>query len=122
MDLQKLTAAFDAFCGRVGPGLIASDVWGAEMLSLASYNSQPAAVALFGDITSKMKTALRDSGFPSLGRYYLIELSDKKVMLVMVYKDFQCGSLVDMTKVNMGTLLSIAVAKAIDEFQAAVDG
>lgn len=121
MDMKKLAIAHDSFRERLGPGLMADDIWGSDSLSLAGFNTQPAAVALFGEITTRIRRALSDSGFPSLGRYYLLELSDKKMISVMNYRDFQWGCLVDMEKVNMGTLISIAIPKAIEELQAAVD-
>jgi hypothetical protein len=40
---------------------------------------------------------------------------------VMIYRDYQWGCLVDLEKVNMGTLISIAMARALEELQAAVD-
>lgn len=121
MDMKKLATAHDAFRERLSPGLMADDIWGPDSLSLVGFNTQPAAVALFGEITPRIKRALSDSGFPNLGRYYLLELAGKKMFCVMIYKEYQWGCLVDLEKVNMGTLISIAMSKALEELQAAVD-
>ena len=121
MDMKKLAIAHDGFRERLGAGLLADDIWGSDSLSLAGVNSQPAAVALFGEITTRIMRALSDSGFPSLGRYYLFELAEKKMVCVMNYKDYQWGCLFDMDKVNMGMLLAIAIPKAVADLQAAVD-
>ena len=121
MDMKKLAIAHDAFRERLGTGLLADDIWGPDSLSLAGVNTQPAAVALFGEITTRIVRALSDSGFPSLGRYYLFELAEKKMVCVMNYKEYQWGCLVDLEKMNMGTLISIAIPKAVAELQTAVD-
>ena len=121
MDMKKLAIAHDAFRERLSPGLMADDIWGPDSLSLTGFNSQPAAVALFGEITPRIRRALSDSGFPNLGRYYLLELADKKMVCIMNYKEYQWGCLIDLEKVNMGTLISIAMSKGLEELQAAVD-
>ena len=121
MDMKKLAIAHDAFRERLNPGLMADDIWGPDSLSLIGFNSQPAAVALFGEITPRIRRALADSDFPNLGRYYLIDLADKKMYCVMNYKEYQWGCLIDLEKVNMGTLISIAMSKGLEELQAAVD-
>lgn len=121
MDMKKLAMAHDAFRERLSPGLMADDIWGPDSLSLVGFNTQPAAVALFGEITPRIKRALMESGLPNLGRYYLIDLADKKIFCVMSYKEYQWGCLVDLEKVNMGTLISIAMSRALEELQEAVD-
>lgn len=121
MDTKKLAAAMDAFCQRLGSGLMATDIWGPESLSLTGINSQPAAVALFGEISGQITRALADSGFPPLNRYYLLELADKKMFCVMAYKEYQWGALLDMERLHMGILISIALPRAFEALQAAVD-
>ena len=122
MNTKKLEIAMNTFRDKLGMGLVGCDIWGADGLSLAGYNSNPAAVALFGEVTTRIINSLSDAGFPALGRYYLLELSDKKIVCVMTYRDAQWGAVVDMEKVNMGMLISIAIPKAIEDLRAAVDG
>jgi hypothetical protein len=121
MNMKKLGPAIEAFHERLGTGLIATDIWGPDSLSLAAYNSNSAAVALFGEMTARLTRSLADANFPPLGRYYLLELVDKKLVAVMMYRDYQWGCLVDMEKVNMGMLISIAIPKAIEDLRSAVE-
>ena len=118
---RRLAAAVEAFRERLGAALVACDIWGPNGLSLAGYQARPGAVALFGDITSRLIRSLADGGFPTLGRYYLIELTDKKIVCVLVYKYHHWGALVDLEKVNLGILLGIAIPKAIDDLRVAID-
>ena len=122
MNTKKLAPAIDSFRERLGTALISCDIWGPDGLSLAGFNPKPEAVALFGDITTRLVRSLADGNFPSLGRYYLLELTDKKIVCVLVYRNHQWGALVDMDKVNMGMLISIAIPKALEDLRQAVDG
>lgn len=66
MDLIKAT---------LKDGLLTCEIWDREAgLSFLSHNPQPVGVALFTEVTKTLATALSDSGFPSLNRYYLVDL------------------------------------------------
>lgn len=121
MNTKKLSLAVENFRDRLGPGLIACDVWGEDGFSLAGHNSQPEASALFSDMTARLIKLLTDANFPSLGRYYMIELADKKLVCIMLYQKHQWGSLIDLEKTNLGMLISVALPKALEDLRTAAE-
>jgi hypothetical protein len=95
-------------------GLVASDVFTtADGQSLAGYNSNPKACALFNEITKYLHKSLKGSGFPGLGGYYLVHLENNMVVVVISHGEVQNGMLVDLSKTTMGLLLNVALPKAI---------
>ena len=121
MNVKKLEGAIDVLKENLGAGLLACDIIGSEDgQSIAGFNSQPAASALFAQITNMMAKSLDDSGFPSLGRYYLLDLVDEKMVIVLTMGDFQWGMLLDRSKAQLGLLLNVVIPKAIDSFEEAI--
>jgi hypothetical protein len=121
INIEKLNAAMDELKATLKDGLIASDIWDRESgLSFVGYNSQPAAVALFTEVTKMLKSTLADSGFPGLRRYYLLDLeNDHIVMLILHGNDILQGLLMDSKKVNLGILLAVALPKALENVEKA---
>jgi hypothetical protein len=95
-------------------GLIATDIWERDSRrSLASLASQPAAVALFGDLTANLKDALGGAGFPGLNRFFILDLeADNTVMVIQHGTDILQGLLLNTKLTNMGTMLSIGLRTA----------
>lgn len=116
IDITKLEQVVADLRSVLRDGLLASDIWdSATGLSLAGFNPQPAATALFNSLTSEIANTLGDSGFPGLNRYYLLDLDADNIVIVMRHgKDLLQGSLLDAKKVNMGILFSVAIPKALD--------
>ena len=116
VDISKLDALVQELCSLLKDGLLATDIWDrANGLSLAGHNAQPAAVALFNQLTGEISETLEGSGFPRLGRYYLLDLdADNAVVIIQHGQDLLQGLLLNAKKVNMGILFSIAIPKAID--------
>lgn len=98
-------------------GLLACDIWHIkDGLSLAGFNSQPAAVALMSKITTEMQNVLDSSGFPKLNRYFIIDLeTDKTVLIIRHGGDMLQGILLDTTKANLGMLLSVVLPRALEQ-------
>jgi CheY-like chemotaxis protein len=121
MNIPKLNKAVDVLKESLGAALIATDIFGSEDgQSIAGYNSQPAASAVFTQITNMINTALVDSKFPPLGRYFLLDLVDKKMVICLPMGDFIWGMLVDGSKTQLGVLLNLAIPKAIGAFEEAL--
>lgn len=95
--------------------LVSMDLWDRESgLSLAGFNSQPAATALFNQVTGDLDYTLKESGFPTLNRFYLLDLTDGKLVVILRQADdFLGGMLLDGAKTNLGILLGVAVPKAL---------
>jgi hypothetical protein len=121
INIEKLNVAMDELKATLKDGLIASEIWDREAgLSFVSYNPQPVAVALFTEVTKMLKRTLADSGFPGLRRYYLLDLeNDHIAMLILHGNDILQGLLMDSKKVNLGILLAVALPKALENVEKA---
>lgn len=123
MNVKKLQDAVSVLKESLGDGLVAADIWViSDATSIAGYNSNPQAVALFNQVTDFMEKTLNGSGFPKLGKYFLIDLVGEKFVLILPMGDFRWGMLIDRSKVQLGLVLSIALPKAISAFEEAITG
>ncbi|MEN9373322.1 MAG: hypothetical protein RIR79_874 [Pseudomonadota bacterium] len=115
INIDKLEAALQELKSTLKEGLLSSDIWDrASGLSLAGIESQPAAVALFTEVTNNLASTLAESGFPGLNRYYFMELAGDHIVMVIRHRDdLLHGILMNSKKVNLGILLSVAVPKAL---------
>jgi hypothetical protein len=115
INIDKLEATLADLKSTLKDGLIATDIWDRSTgLSLAGINPQPAAAALFTDVTNNLTNTLADSGFPGLRRYYLLELEGDNIAMVIVHgKDLLQGILLNAQKINLGILLSVALPKVL---------
>lgn len=116
IDIEKLNVAMEEIKTTLKDGLLAAEIWDREAgLSFVSYNSQPIAVALFSEVTKMLKNALTDSGFPGLNRYYLLDLeNDHMVMVILHGNDILQGLLMNSKKINLGILMAVALPKALE--------
>ncbi len=114
MNVEKLQKGIEKLKKELGASLLATDIWKSGVgTSLASYNSNPEGAALFDRATDYLKKTLETAGFPELDDYYLVELKNNKLIVIMVFPEgFQWGILADKEKLNMGMLLSIAIPQA----------
>ncbi len=114
MNVEKLQKSVEKLKKELGPALIAMDVWKSGVgTSLASYNTNPEGTALFDQATNYLERILETAGFPELENYYLVELKNNKLIIIIVFPEgFQWGILVDKNKINMGLLLGITIPKA----------
>lgn len=115
VDTEKLNAAVQELRNTLKEGLVATDIWELGVgLSIAGYNSQPAAVALFTELTTSLMSTLSDSGFPKLRRYYILELEGDHLVVILRHgNDVLQGILLNSQKTNMGMLLSVAIPKML---------
>ena len=115
IDIEKLDSITQELKNTLKDGLLGSDIFDRTSgLSLSSFNSQPAASALFAEVTNVIVSTLSDSGFPGLKRYYLVDLeNDNSVMVVRHGNDLLQGILMNSQKVNLGILLSVALPKVL---------
>jgi hypothetical protein len=122
IDVQKLEAAITDLRATLKDGLLAADIWDRNTgLSLAGYNTQPAAVALFTEIVNSLGETLESSGFPGLDRYFFMSLQTGKIVLIVLHgTSLLEGVLMDSAKVNLGVLLSVALPKTLAAVQAAL--
>lgn len=121
MNLQKLRENVEWLKKQLGAGLMACDIWSDVGLSLAGYNEQPEAVALFNEVTRYLRRAVDESGgaFPNLGRYYMVELEGKRLVLILLAGELQWGILIDGTQSSLGVIVSVILQGAIKRLQEA---
>jgi hypothetical protein len=121
MNIPKLNKAVELLKENLGGALLATDIFSSEDgQSLVGFNSQPAACAVFSQITKYLNNALIDSKFPEIGRYYLVDLVDRKMILVIPMGDFIWSMLIDGSKTQLGMLLNLAIPKAVGAFEEAL--
>ena len=121
MNVSKLNKSIETLKENLGGALLATDIWGsADMQSIAGWNTQPAATALFGQIILTTNQALKGSGFPMLGKYVIFDLVDGKLIVLIPMGEYAWGMLVDGKKTQLGLLLNVALPKAIAAFEDAI--
>jgi len=115
IDTKLLDLAVQDLRSVLRDGLIATDIWDrTDGLSLAGFNAQPVAVALFTRITTELESSMADSNFPPLARYYLIDLAGNHTAAVLNHGSLLQGMLVDNKRANLGILISVAIPRMID--------
>jgi hypothetical protein len=115
VDPKILDAAVQDLRSILRDGLVATDIWDRNAgLSLAGFNPQPVAVALFTRITSELDSALADSAFPPLARYYLLDMDANHTAVVINHGPLLQGMLVDNKRANLGILISVAIPRMIE--------
>ncbi|MCK5221068.1 MAG: hypothetical protein KAR14_05765, partial [Candidatus Aminicenantes bacterium] len=106
---------------EIGDGLLATDIFGAkDGQSIAGYNTQPAASALFNKMSDFMIEALDEAGFPGMGRYYLLDMEEEKMVIILLFGDYRWGMLIDRAKIQLGLLLNVIMPKMIKALEDAV--
>ena len=74
MNISKMNLAINTLKEDLGDGLVATDIFTvADGISIAGYNPQPKASALFNQMTNYIIKTLRGSNFPNLNKYFIIE-------------------------------------------------
>ena len=115
IDTKVLDLAVTDLRNVLRDGLIATDIWERTAgLSLAGYNQQPVAVALFTRITTELESSLTDSNFPPLARYYLLDMEGNHTVAVVNHGPLLQGILVDNKRANLGILISVAIPRMLE--------
>jgi len=118
--LQSFNTIIEELKSDLGDGFVASDIWQSkDAHSLAGYNSQPKAVALFNEVTRTLNKTLAGADYPSLGDYYMVHLDNGLVVVIITSGDYQQGMLVDLSKTTMGILMSVVLPKVLKNLQEA---
>jgi hypothetical protein len=114
-DTKVLDLAVQDLRNVLRDGLIATDIWERTAgLSLAGFNQQPVAVALFTRMTTDLESSLTDSNFPPLSRYFLIDMEGNHTVAVINHGPLLQGILVDNKRANLGILISVAIPRMLE--------
>lgn len=115
IDTKILEAAVHDLRNILRDGLLATDIWERSAgLSLAGFNQQPVAVALFTRITEELDGSLRDSNFPPLSRYYLLDMEGNHTVALINHGPLLQGMLIDNKRANLGILISVAIPRMLE--------
>lgn len=115
IDTKILDSAVQDLRNVLRDGLVATDIWDRTAgLSLAGFNQQPVAVALFTRITTELESSLMDSNFPPLARYYLLDMEGNHTVAVVNHGALLQGILVDNKRANLGILISVAIPRMLE--------
>ena len=122
MNVQKLNDAIEIVKRDLGTSLLATDIYTfSDGTSIAGYNSQAKACALFNELTTNLINSLNDAEFPGLNEYYMLHLKDGHLVVVLNLIEYQWGFLVDSNKVKLGLLLNIVIPRAREAFIEALE-
>lgn len=141
IDIEKIKKTISEIRRDLSEGFVATDIWATTdaksliynyagsnmytwgMTSLqsllkaskgtGSYCGQPKVIALISEVTSKLDKTLLSSEYPGLGKYYLINLENNHLVLVLSTGTYQQFLLVDLSKTTMGILMSVALPKLL---------
>ena len=108
----------------LGSSVVSTDIWHSkgEAKSLFGDNLQPKMVTLFNEFTRVLKKILENSNVPGLGSYYLVQLENDHVVVVVIFGEYQQLMLVDLTKTTMGVLISVALPTLLSTLNEAALG
>ncbi len=121
-NVKKLNHVIEELKKDLGDGFIATDIWAtAEAQPIAGLNSQPKAVALFNEVTRMLDKTLKDSNYPGLGNYYLVDMGDKKLVVILQIGEYQQFILVNLRKTTMGILINVALPNLLSRLAEAED-
>jgi hypothetical protein len=112
MDKDNLSGLIENVKFELGESLIACDIWERGVgISIAGYNSQPTATALFDHVTEYLDKTLMDSDFDLLSEYYILKLKNNSIVLILLFKKYTFGFLLDGSKINMNYIFTNLVDK-----------
>lgn len=120
MNVNKLNDAIDYLKDTLRGNLIATDIFSiADGQTIAGFNTQASAAALFAQMTTELNHSLKDAGFPMLGKYYLLDLVNDNKVLVIPMGKYAWGVLVSKDA-QIGLLTNVLLPKMMDRFEEAL--
>lgn len=120
-DIAALERVLHEMKEQVGDGLLATGIWDRQTEQIyASINPQPTAITMFNALTDSIIAALDNSKFPTLNRYYWLDLEDGHVALILRHRrDVMQGVLLDLSKSSIGLLMTVIIPRLLTEVEAA---
>jgi hypothetical protein len=111
--IKALQLAVEAIRDMLPDSLLRVDIFlSTDGRSLAGWNSQPLACSAFAGITRSLMDSLAATRFPPLGNYYLFELVNETLVLMVVSGELHMGLLLAKNKVPLGLLTNIILPQA----------
>ncbi|MDX9745402.1 MAG: hypothetical protein WCX84_06110 [Syntrophales bacterium] len=121
MDISKLNQAMEELKEYSNGGAFTSDIYTTrDGQSIASFNSNPVASAMFNQITQYIINTMKESGLPEMGKYYILELEGDKAVVVLYFGDYQWGMAVDTKLCSLGLMINIVIPHISQLFKSAI--
>ncbi len=106
--------------GRVR-GLIGAEVWTAfDQKPVAWTGISAASSAVFDRITDSIREALDEARYPSLQRYYVIDLEQSQLAVVVSLATHHAVMLLDQREAQLGMVLTVVVPEFVRALREAV--
>jgi len=122
MDMTKLYNALAKLKEFSNNGTLSCDIYATnDGQSIAGFNSNPVASAMFNNVTKRLLSSLQEGGMASLGKFYIIELEEGKAFVVLNMEKYQWSILLDTRLCSLGLLINIVVPKVTEIFYASID-
>lgn len=120
MDVKKIKESIEVLSSDLGEGFVSCDVWvsGSGQAIVSHKGGNVKATALFDQISSSVKNALKVAEFPEIDPYYLFHLDNGLIILVLLQDKYQWGIAIDPEKAPLGLVLNIAIPNVIEKLNA----
>ncbi len=113
INQEKMELVFEELKSDLGNGFVASEIWalaeGRPLIKDHGYNPNSKVAPLFNEVTRKLYKTLKESEYPNLGKYYLANLENNHLVMVLTIDKYQLFILVDLAKTPMGILMGVAL-------------
>jgi FixJ family two-component response regulator len=112
-EKEKFDKAFELLKKELGDALLASHIFTiANSKGLSSYKSSNKVGKLFNKIHQNLNKHLKGL---KIGKYYLIDLEDDKMIIVVTFKEYRWALLLDSSKLKLGLLLNLILPDIIEK-------
>ncbi len=117
---ERVRVALDALVVHRVRGLRGAEVWSASSgMPLASWGVG-AVPASFDRITESIRSALTSASYPALARYYVLDLADALLAVVVPGEALHASLLIDNSEAQLGMVLSVVLPEFVRALEAAV--
>ncbi len=148
ITLEKIKKVINSLKEDLGDGFVDTDIWCTSSNKSVAFHHQhgvvplygvmPKHIKLFSQISGILKKTLQESNYPGLGDYYLINLNDDRLVVVLNLRSSTPGKaslstrrstnnssssghqqyiLVDLSKTSIGVLMSIALPNVLENLK-----
>lgn len=149
ITLENLKKVIDGLREDLGEGFVDTDIWNTSSNKSVAFHHQPGLIPMYGVVPKHIKTfseisqmlnkALKESDYHALGDYYLINLNNDRVVVVLNLKSRESENdyvskakgnsvdrglsghqqfiMVDLSKTTMGVLMSIAIPRVMENLR-----
>ena len=122
MNIEKLNGCIELLKKQMGDSLLATSIVAmSDAQAIADWNSKPGAAAIFVEVTNFLNESLK-KGYPALGKYYLLDLQEDKMLIFLPLGEYQWGIAVDTNKAKLGLILNVILPEIVSAFEDALNG